>query len=248
MYRRRGCEPCRRRAMMKKAERPLFFSSGTYCPVSKEIQEVALIENRLRSPRATELLEKCFDVFCENGLENTTMKMLSQACGVSNAALVYYFGNMERIVIEATAHCMAKVEDDFMALAPKSAPDTERFLRQMPRVTAEMHGAKYRFMYQVYASPKYRQSGREFFEGVNRRYGEYARQLSGKLGLPADYIQGMTYSFVRACVHYALFEDEEYLNLQLNAIRTSLRAVLAAKNNALPAGNDGTAAEREEST
>lgn len=209
---------------------------------------MALIEDRLRSPRATELLEKCFDVFCENGLENTTMKMLSQACGVSNAALVYYFGNMERIVIEATAHCMAKVEDDFMALAPKSAPDTERFLRQMPRVTAEMHGAKYRFMYQVYASPKYRQSGREFFEGVNRRYGEYARQLSGKLGLPADYIQGMTYSFVRACVHYALFEDEEYLNLQLNAIRTSLRAVLAAKNNSRPAAKGGTAAGKEEST
>ena len=190
---------------------------------------MALIEDRLRSPRATELLEKCFDVFCENGLENTTMKMLSQACGVSNAALVYYFGNMERIVIEATAHCMAKVEDDFMALAPKSAPDTERFLRQMPRVTAEMHGAKYRFMYQVYASPKYREYGKEFFKGVNIRYHNYAELLSGKLGMPTDFIQGMTYLFVRACVHYALFEDEDYLQLQLNAIRTSLRAFIATK-------------------
>ena len=35
----------------------------------------------------------------------------------------------------------------------------------------------------------------------------------------------MTYLFVRACVHYALFEDEEYLQLQLNAIRASLRAI-----------------------
>ena len=175
------------------------------------------------------------------------MRMLSEACGVSNAALVYYFETKERIVIEATAHCMAKVEDDFMALAPQNAPDIERFLCQMPHVTAEMHGAKYRFMYQVYASPKYRQKGRLFFEGVNRRYGQYARQLSGKLGLPADYIQGMTYAFVRACVHYALFEDEEYLNLQLNAIRTSLRAVLAAKNKARPVPTDGAAAEKEES-
>ena len=33
----------------------------------------------------------------------------------------------------------------------------------------------------------------------------------------------MIYIFVRACVHYALFGDEEYLELQLNAIRTSLR-------------------------
>ena len=47
--------------------------------------------------------------------------------------------------------------------------------------------------------------------------------LSGKLGMPADLIQGMTYLFVRACVHYALFEDEDYLKLQLDAIRTSLK-------------------------
>ena len=53
--------------------------------------------------------------------------------------------------------------------------------------------------------------------------------LSGKLGMPADFIQGMTYLFVRACVHFALFEDEDYLQLQLNAIRTSLRAFIAMK-------------------
>ena len=53
--------------------------------------------------------------------------------------------------------------------------------------------------------------------------------LSGKLGMPTDFIQGMTYLFVRACVHYALFEDEDYLQLQLNAIRTSLRAFIAMK-------------------
>ena len=108
-------------------------------------------------------------------------------------------------------------------------PDIERFLREMPYLTARMHGAKYRFMYQVYASPKFREHGIEFFKGVNRRYRKYAEMLSGKLGMPVDYIQGMTYTLVRACVHYALFEDEEYLNLQLNAIRVSLRAYLGAQ-------------------
>ena len=65
--------------------------------------------------------------------------------------------------------------------------------------------------------------GKEFFKGVNVRYHRYAVLLSGKLGMPVDFIQGMIYIFVRACVHYALFEDEEYLKLQLDAIRTSLR-------------------------
>lgn len=173
--------------------------------------------------RRTEFLETCFDTFCKSGLENTSLQKLAESCGVTNGALLYYFGSKDNLVIEATAHCMAKVEDDFMAKAPTSFEDIERFLQEMPYLTAKLHGAKYRFMYQVYASPKYRKYGREFFKGVNVRYHRYAELLSGKLGMPAGFIQGMIYVFVRACVHYALFEDEEYLKLQMDAIRTSLR-------------------------
>ena len=187
------------------------------------VQEKGIPEKR------TAFLEKCYDTFCENGLENTSLKMLADACGVTNGNLLYYFTSKDNLIIEATAHCMAKVENDFMAQAPTSFEDIERFLREMPHLTAKLHGAKYRFMYQVYASPKYREHGKEFFKGVNVRYHTYAEQLSGKLGMPADFIQGMTYVFVRACVHYALFEDEDYLQLQLNAIRTSLRAFIAEK-------------------
>ncbi len=178
------------------------------------------------SERRIFFLETCFDVFCKNGLENTSLKMLADSCKVTKGALVYYFDTKDNIVIEATAHCMAKVEDDFMAKAPTSFEDIERFLREMPYLTAKLHGKKYRFMYQVYASPKYREYGKEFFSGVKIRYRKYAEQLSEKLGMPADYIKGMIYLFVRACVHYALFEDEEYLQSQLYAIRISLRAFI----------------------
>lgn len=143
--------------------------------------------------RRTTFLETCFDTFCKSGLENTSLQMLAEACGVTNGALLYYFGSKDNIIIESTAHCMAKVEDDFMAQAPTSFADIERFLREMPYLTAKLHGAKYRFMYQVYASPKYRECGKEFFKGVNIRYHNYAELLSGKLGMPADFIQGMTY-------------------------------------------------------
>lgn len=173
--------------------------------------------------RRVAFLETCFDTFCKNGLENTSLQMLAEACGVTNGSLLYYFGSKDNIVIESTAYCMAKVEDDFMAQAPRSFEDIERFLREMPYITAKLHGSKYRFMYQVYASPKYREHGKEFFRGVNIRYHQYAVLLSGKLGMPVDFIQGMIYIFVRASVHYAMFGDEDYLNLQMNAIRTSLR-------------------------
>ena len=94
--------------------------------------------------RRTAFLETCFDTFCENGLENTSLKMLADACGVTNGSLLYYFESKDNLVIEATAHCMAKVENDFMAQAPTSFADIERFLREMPYLTAKLHGAKYR--------------------------------------------------------------------------------------------------------
>ena len=179
--------------------------------------------------RRIAFLETCFEVFCKNGLERTSLKMLAEACGVTNGNLLYYFGSKDNIVIDSTAHCMAKVEDDFMARAPRSFGDIERFLREMPYITAQLHGEKYRFMYQVYASPRYREHGIEFFRGVSVRYHQYAQLLSGKLGMPVDFIQGMIYTFVRACVHYAMFEDEAYLQLQLGAIRTSLGAFMGAQ-------------------
>lgn len=172
--------------------------------------------------RRTEFLERCFETFCEHGLENTSLQKLADACGVTNGALIYYFGSKDNLIVEATAHCMKKVENDFMEKAPENFEAIEDFLREMPYLTAKLHGTKYRFMYQVYASPRYLEQGKDFFRGVNIRYGEYAKQLSQKLDMPEKFVQGMINIFVRACVHYALFEDEEYLRLQLDAIRVSL--------------------------
>ena len=206
----------------------LWYNELTVWTVAQK--EVSPIRAHVNRQRGLELLEICFDTFCRYGLENTGLKKLSEACGVTNAALTYYFGSKDNIVIEATAHCMAQVERDFMVRAPRSVADLAEFLEEMPRLTAKLHGAKYRFMYQVYASPKYREQGQEFFRGVNTRYAEYAAQLAPRLGLPVDYVRGMIYIFVRACVHYALFEDEEHLNLQCSAIRVSLGTVLAQQN------------------
>ena len=167
------------------------------------------------------LLEICFDCFCRNGLEGTSTKMLAEACGM----------------IESTAHCMAKVEDDFMANAPQNVADIRRFLKEIPYWTAEKHGAKYRFMYQVYTSPKYRQYGTDFFKGVTKRYTEYAKLLERKLGIPCQVIRPLIYILVRACVHYALFEDEEYLQPQLALIEEVLPMIAENIRQNSQAGN-----------
>lgn len=172
--------------------------------------------------KRAELLEKCFDCFCKNGIEGTSTKMLAEACGMSSGNIFHYFQTKDEIIIDSTAYCMAKVEEDFMANAPENLTDVVRFLHEIPYWTAERHGEKYRFMYQVYTSPKYRKHGAEFFAGVTQRYTEYAKSLEPKLGMPWKIIRSLIYVFVRASVHFALFEDEEYLQAQISLLEMAV--------------------------
>ena len=169
-----------------------------------------------------EIMEKCFACYAENGLNGTGIKALAKACGFTQANLYGYFENLDDLIIQSTAYCMAKVEDDFMKKAPTDAGDVMRFIEEIPYWTAREHGKKYRLMYQVYTHPKYIEHGRKFFQGVNERYTEYARQLEPKLGIPYTTITPLIFIFVRACVHYAMFEDEYYLKAQMEILKQAV--------------------------
>ena len=169
--------------------------------------------------KKTEWMEKCFECYAENGLTGTGVKALAKACGCTPGNLYLYFENLDDLIIQSTAHCMAKVEDEFMAKAPNDPKDAVRFIEEVPYWTAREHGKKYRLMYQVYTHPKYIEHGKKFFEGVNKRYTEYAKLLESKIGIPYTVITPLIFIFVRACVHYAMFEDEYYLKSQMEILK-----------------------------
>lgn len=166
-----------------------------------------------------ELMEKCFACYAENGLTGTGIKDLAKACNCTTGNLYCYFRNLDELILESTAYCMAKVEDEFMSKAPTDPRDVPRFIETVPYWTAKEHGKKYRLMYQVYTLPKYREYGKKFFESVNGRYTEYAKQLEPKIGIPYTVITPLIFIFVRACVHYAMFEDEYYLKAQMDLLK-----------------------------
>ena len=175
-----------------------------------------------------ELMEKCFECYAENGLSDVGIRGLAKACNVNSSVLYTYFKDLDDLIIQSTAYCMAKVEDDFMAKAPTDPEDVMRFIDEIPYWTAKKHGKKYRLMYQVYTNPKYIEHGKAFFEGVNKRYTEYAKQLEPKLGIPYDIITPLIFILVRASVHYALFEDEYYLKSQMTVLKQGV-ALFAEK-------------------
>ena len=180
--------------------------------------------------KKVELMEKCYDCFAEHGLHGTGIRVLASECGFNHTKLYTYFKDLDDMIIQSTEYCMTKVEADFMAKAPVDVQDLWRFIDEIPYWTAEKHGKKYRLMYQVYTHPKYRQYGQKFFSGVDQRYTEYAKLLEGKLGIPYQKLTPLIFILIRACVHYALFEDEFYLKSQIEVLKESLELFIMKYN------------------
>ena len=191
---------------------------------------MAVFNKEMHELRKLELMEKCFECYADNGLSGVGIRFLGQYCKTNPANLYTYFKDVDDIIIQSTEYCMSKVEDDFMARAPKNPDELERFVDEIPYWTAQVHGKKYRLMYQVYTHPKYREYGKNFFEGVNQRYSEYAEGLADKLCISADILRPMIFVFIRACVHFALFEDEFYLQEQLKILKLGIKMYLEKNN------------------
>lgn len=181
---------------------------------------MAVFNKEAHESRKNALMEQCFACYAENGLSGVGIRTLGQYCGTNPANLYTYFKDVDDLIVQSTEYCMSKIEDDFMAKAPTRAADLDAFIDEIPYWTAKTHGKKYRLMYQVYTHPKYREHGKKFFEGVNQRYTAYANALADKIGISADTLRAMIFVFIRACIHYALFEDEFYLQEQLKLLKT----------------------------
>lgn len=173
--------------------------------------------------KKNEIMEKSFDCYAEHGLAGTGVKAIMDACGMSKASIYTYFDSIDDLILQSTAHFMIETELAYMRLAPKKIEDVDKFIDETPYWASRKYGKKYRLMFQIYTHPKYINYGKEFFEGVNKRYIEYSQTLEHNLGIPKDELLPLIFIFVNATIHYSVFEDDFYLKVQLNLIKTAMK-------------------------
>lgn len=191
---------------------------------------MAVFNEKNHNKKKIALMEKCYECYANNGLSSVGVRMLGEYCKTNPANFYTYFKDLDDLIIQSTEHCMNKVEDDFMAKAPTNVEELWRFIDEIPYWTAKKHGKKYRLMYQIYTHPKYREYGKKFFAGVDKRYTEYAKLLEEKIGIPYQKLTPLIFILIRACVHFALFEDEFYLKSQIEFLKESLEMFIVKYN------------------
>ena len=90
--------------------------------------------------KKTEIMERSFACYCENGFSGTGIQKLADACGMTKPNFYTYFDNVEDLVIQSTQHCMTKIEDEFMSKAPEDPDELIAFLEELPYWTEQKHG------------------------------------------------------------------------------------------------------------
>lgn len=168
-------------------------------------------------------LESCFNALVENGLENTSIQLLSKYCGFkTNQALYHYFGSKEQIVTESVDYCLKEIETAFMRKAPANRNDVKRYLDTFPKWAAEKYSDSFRLAFQVYTSPKYRQEGFDYFREVPKRYDMYAHEVASNLKIDFEVIQPLLYNYITVILHYVLFLDDMYLKVEIDFLYQTL--------------------------
>ncbi len=171
-----------------------------------------------------ELLECCFALLVERGLENTGMRDFCQACGLAaNNSLYYYFESKERLVVEAIVLGIEKIEKGFLQAA--SSVDFLVFLEDLPRLVS-LYEQDAALVYQVLTSPRYRRYFVSYRREFNIKYEQYLLQISQQYGCSCEALRPLYYLLMTVVSHRMMFGENDLWRVQMAYLQEQIRRLL----------------------
>lgn len=162
-------------------------------------------------------LKIIFGCLVRNGVENTTMRTMCNATGLTASSLYYRFKDKDEIILEASYYGLNAVTKElFWVAAEKINNFQELFIAFLKNVDARKQSI--RLIYQVLGSPKYGEKFKRMTHSGPRIVYKYSRMLSEKLNCSPEelipYIE-LTIAVIR---EYAIWENTESTKKKLKFI------------------------------
>lgn len=192
-----------------------------------------MISEEKKLQKKIDIMEKSFARYCETGLRDTGIKDLAKACGMTAPNFYSYFDNLDQLIVEATEHCMIKIENEILDAAPTTREEIAPFIEYIFGHSRELHSKEYRFMYQVFTSPAFLEAGKKFRMRQYERYSKYAQGLEEVLGVSRYLILTWILSLEQSIVQYAMFENEQMYILQKRSLENMANSMLSVNQSLL---------------
>ncbi len=177
-----------------------------------------------------EFFEPSFRHLVKHGLENTSVRDLCKAMGVSSGSVYYWFDNKDDVYISTVKYGISKVVDKLFRFAFDTMSDPgqffETFLEEVDKYKPEL-----RLIFQVTTSPVYGAEIRDKAEEFKITYEKYINKLSEMLGCKPENLTPIIYLLISVLVDYVVWEDTPVSEMQMKYLYDSLQKQLKVNAN-----------------
>lgn len=173
----------------------------------------------------TKILDTVFSFLATQGLEQVSIREICKGTGIVQGSLYYWFDDKMSVICEATEYGLRKVTDEIFGYVFSSIDNLPEFFDNCLD-----HIGKYknelRFIYQMVASPQYGEKIRKDGKYFKSMYDKYAVKLAQRLNYDLDKVKPIVYLLISAILDYAVWNDRENAQVEIDFIHSILPKVL----------------------
>jgi len=164
-----------------------------------------------------EFLEPSFQYLVKNGLENTSVRDLCKAMGISYGSLYYWFEGKDDIYTSVIKYGIGKVADNLFMFAFQTMDNPQEFfdsfLDEVKKYKMEL-----RLVFQFATSPDYGDIVRKKAEDFIKVYDMYITELAKIIGSTPEKVAPIIYMLISVLVDFVIWEDINASKVQMKLL------------------------------
>ena len=176
-----------------------------------------MLSDEQKEQKKQELLEKCFELFVKQGLENTSLNELAAYCNVHKSTMYNYLESKDEIVIECAKMHMLELDNMFY----KAFLNPRKTIKEMLQYGFTMiasEKSKLRFVYQVISSPLYGEQAQKELSSIYMKYIDYSEIFARIYSINRDELRPYFLLFVSTMHDYCMWGNEILVKEKLDFI------------------------------
>jgi AcrR family transcriptional regulator len=188
------------------------------------------LNDAVRKIKKDYIIEKSYECFVKNGIENTTTRDFCAAAGVNANTLYYYFESKNSIMIECVDYGYRQLESALFDALKEFDKSSFDIFPRLAKIGLD-YALQMRFLHQAVSSPAYEEHRENQFKKVNAFYDKLGEKLAERFECPYEIIKDYIHEIMTLLSYYSLWGSRDMAAIQFNRIFTDFRnAVTNYKN------------------
>ena len=171
------------------------------------------------------IIDKCYECFVKNGIENTTTRDFCAAAEVNANTLYYYFNSKNDILIECVNYGFKQLEDALFDALKEFDKSSFDIFPNIIKIGLD-YAPQMRFLYQAVSSPSYAEYREDQFKKVNAFYDRLGRELAARFECPPELFKDYICETMTLLSYYSLWGSREMAALQFNRIFSDFKSAI----------------------